>query len=273
MKFGAITLVLLLTAVRAFAGSDRVSAPGPVDLPGSRDAFYCQTTSESWNAFNASSGFQSEEADDIPASYVGYTVGEVTIYVAEWAAGWQDPTSITVNFYNAACPPNMTADYSMVVPYQSCTASLVYSGSWYVYSVLVPLPEWVTIGTSTSVGAVVNQDWGQNPPYCGLVLCDTVAGCGGYWAGDFWGYPRWTPFSDYFGYSLDLAYCIGFSGIGHDEHCACCFADGHCEMRYQGDCEQDGGQYQGDLVYCDPNPCIPTAAKSTTWGKIRSDYR
>ena len=273
MKIGAIALLLLSIASGAFAGSDWISAPGPVDLPEARDSFYCQTTSTDWNAFNASSGFSSEMADDIPATYAGQSVSEVTFYVAQWYGGWTPFTSITVNFYDASCPPNQTADYSFEVPYGECTVEQVYAGSWYVYSVFIYLPSVITIGTTTSIGGVVNQDWGQNPPYCGLVTCDQVAGCGGYWAAEYWGYPRWSPFSDYLGYDMDVAYCLGYSGIPDDEYGACCFADGHCEVLNPSGCDYYGGQYQGNYTPCDPNPCVPSQTKSTTWGQIRGAYR
>ena len=273
MKVGPILCVMLCVAVQSFAGSDRVFAPGPVNLPASRYSWYCQNTAEDWNAFNASSSFFSEEADDIPAEFNGTTLTEVTFYVAEWGAGWVNPTSITVNFYNAACPPGQTADISIEVPYYMCTASEVYAGSWYVYSVIIPLDRVVTIGPTTSIGGVVNQDWGLNAPYCGLVFSDPVQGCEGYWAGDYWGYPRWSPFSSYLGMERDLAYCLGGGGIGHDVPGACCFADGHCESVYSSQCYDDGGEYQGDGVPCNPNPCEPSPAKNTTWGKIKSDYR
>lgn len=209
MKLGAIVLMLLSIAVSAYADSAYVHGDGVMNLPEQRDAIYCQTTSSSWNALNASTGFNSEMADDIPASYVGTEVNEVTFYAAEWAGGWNPFTSMKVNFYNASCPPNMTADFAFDVAYGDCTVQQVYAGGWFVYSIFVPLPQSVTIGTTTSIGGIVNQNWGQNPPYCGLVICDTVAGCGGYWAGDYWGYPRWTALGSYLGYPVDVAYCIG----------------------------------------------------------------
>jgi hypothetical protein len=273
MKIGALALLFLSIAVSAFAGADRVQAPGPVDLPGSRDAIYCQTTSTDWNALNASSGFNSELVDDIPDAYAGFPVSDVTFYVAEWSGGWTPFTSMTVNFYDASCPPNQTADFSFEVPYWMCTVEQVYAGDWFVYSVLVPLPTAITIETMTSIGGVVNQDWGQSQPFCGLVICDAVADCGGYWAGDFWGYPRWSPVSSLMGYDVDIAYCLGYTGIGGGTYGACCFADDHCEMRSGEGCGSDGGQFQGDGTSCDPNPCVPSPAKSTTWGQIRGTYR
>jgi hypothetical protein len=273
MKGCAITIVMLLVAIPVLAGDGWVSAPGPASLPSSRYDWYCQTTTSSWNAFNASSAFGSEMADDVPVQYAGYAVTEVTFYVAQWGYEWSNPTSITVNFYNTACPPGATADVSFEVPWSSCTVSVVYSGDWEVRSVFIPLPGQVEIGQATSIGGVVNQNWGQVAPYCGLVLCDTVTGCEGYWAGDYWGYPRWTPYSYYFGYGMDLAYCLGGGGIGHDEIGACCFADGHCETTYESTCDYESGEYQGNGTHCDPNPCEPSPAKTTTWGQIKGDYR
>jgi hypothetical protein len=211
MKLTAIVLMLLSIAVTAYAwDSQSVSAPGPVDLPEMREAIYCQSTASDWNANNASVGFGSEMADDIPVAYAGTDVNEVTLYVAQWGAAWSNPAGMIVNFYNGVCPPGMAADASFTVPWAQCTAQLVYNGGWVVYSVLIPLPQSYTVGATTSIGGIVDQGWGQNPPYCGLVFSGPISGCGqGYWDGDFWGFPRWSPFSNYFGYQLDMAYCIG----------------------------------------------------------------
>jgi len=210
MKVALIALALLSIGASAYAwDSAYVFSPGDVNLPEVREAFYCQQPSTGWGAWNASSGFNSEEADDIPATYAGQGVTEVVLYVAEWGGGWTNPQGMIVNFYNQSCPPNQVADYSFSVPWAQCTASMVYNGSWYVYEVLIPLGGTVTLGSTTSLGGIVDQNWGQNAPYCGLTFCDTVAGCEMYWSGAYWGYPRWSPYSSYFGYPGDMAYCIG----------------------------------------------------------------
>ncbi len=105
MRIAAIALLLLTVAGGAFAwDSANVTAPGPVNLPEVREAFYCQQPSTSWNANNASVAFSSEMADGIPATYAGMNVTEVTLYVAEWGGGWTNPQGMIVNFYNASCP-------------------------------------------------------------------------------------------------------------------------------------------------------------------------
>jgi hypothetical protein len=38
---------------------------------------------------------------------------------------------------------------------------------------------------------------------------------------------------------------------------ACCFADGSCQLLTAAECVAAGGQYFGDNVPCDPNPCVP----------------
>lgn len=211
MKIAAIVLTLLAVAVSAQA-FDPAFVNGPdtgIQPPAVREAFYCQPASSGWGAWNASIGFNSEEADDIPASLAGQNVTEVTFYVAEWGGGWTNPQSMIVNFYNSACPPGYNYDQHFDIPWSQCTATQVYAGSWYVYEVLIPLGTTVTLGTPMSIGGVVGQNWGQNGPYCGLVFTDTFQGCEMYWAGDYWGYPRWSPYSAYFGYQGDMAYCLG----------------------------------------------------------------
>jgi hypothetical protein len=209
MKAVVFALSLLAIATSAFAGSAVYQSSDHFTLPEVRDSFYCQSVSASWNATNASSAFNSEMADDIPG-FSGSAVSQVTMYVAEWGGGWVDPQSFTFNFYVGVCPPNMTADATYTINWADLTPTLVYSGGWYVYQITGNLPSSYTIGAATSLGGFSNNNWGQNAPYCGLVVCDVPNGCGeGYWAGDFWGAPRWTPFSFYFGYTWDVAYCLG----------------------------------------------------------------
>ncbi len=49
---------------------------------------------------------------------------------------------------------------------------------------------------------------------------------------------------------------------------ACCYPDGRCEFVPECVCHA-GNWVQGP---CDPNPCVPTAARITTWGEIKSRY-
>ncbi len=50
---------------------------------------------------------------------------------------------------------------------------------------------------------------------------------------------------------------------------ACCLA-GRCQEIYRGDCELQGGVFQGENTDCFPNPCLPP--KPTTWGRVKKMY-
>lgn len=54
---------------------------------------------------------------------------------------------------------------------------------------------------------------------------------------------------------------------------ACCFPDGHCEVRNTDICREVGGLPVGPCVPCDPNPCDPTPIREQTWGALRARYR
>ncbi|MDM7915512.1 MAG: hypothetical protein ACE15D_14450 [Candidatus Eisenbacteria bacterium] len=51
---------------------------------------------------------------------------------------------------------------------------------------------------------------------------------------------------------------------------ACCLADGQCTITTEEACD---GEYMGDGVDCDPNPCEPSAVQYSTWGAIKSTFR
>ncbi len=189
----------------------------PLNLPDVRDAIYCQAPSSGWGAMNASEPFDAEMADDIPADLAGSGISGVTLYMAQWGGGHQGATSVDVNFYFSACPPGMTADLAYTVPWGDITVTNVYAGSWYVDQLDIPLPEGVTIVNPMSIGWQINNDWGQNPPYCGSTISDAVQGCEGYWAGDYWGYPRWTAISSYYGTPYDMAYCLEGGAVATEE--------------------------------------------------------
>jgi hypothetical protein len=54
---------------------------------------------------------------------------------------------------------------------------------------------------------------------------------------------------------------------------ACCLADGSCQNLLPEDCLAQGGTPQGPGSTCDGVVCPPTATETTTWGRIKSDYR
>lgn len=212
MRVVTVLFALAFLATAAWAEDPAsVRADGPVNLPDVLEAFYCQQPHSGWSAMNASSPFNSEMADDIPADLAGNDITQVTFYVAIWGGNWQDPQSFTVNFYDGACPPAMNPTVSYTVPWNEIDATFVYQGSWYVKEIVVTLPDAVTITENMSIGGLSNHGWGQNAPYVGLCLTDDYVyfGCGGgYWAGDYWGLPRWSPFSSYWGFQVDMAYCL-----------------------------------------------------------------
>ncbi|MDM7916099.1 MAG: hypothetical protein QUU85_12655 [Candidatus Eisenbacteria bacterium] len=276
-----LSVGFLALAATAFAlpQSAAVFSDDAVNLPGVRDGLYEQLPGINWNAFNASSGFGSELADDIPADLEGRYVGAVVLYVAEWGSvPWRPFTSLTVNFYDQSCPPNQVATQSYSVPYDWLNATQVYAGDWNVYQCTAQLDSPYLLGSTTSMGAVVDQDWGENPPYCGLAVADVVYwGCESQWDGDYFGCPRWTPASYYFGEPVDLAYALDDGGVG-DISVVCCFPDGHCSVMAWFYCYDLGGEiHNGES--CDPNPCPPPTTSvpeepqgvsHVSWGEVRA---
>ena len=54
---------------------------------------------------------------------------------------------------------------------------------------------------------------------------------------------------------------------------ACCLPEGVCLQGTEADCRTAGGNYLGDGIPCDPDPCGSTPTKATTWGRIKSGFR
>ncbi|MEZ4647980.1 MAG: hypothetical protein R3E97_04195 [Candidatus Eisenbacteria bacterium] len=53
---------------------------------------------------------------------------------------------------------------------------------------------------------------------------------------------------------------------------ACCATDGTCTETTEVQCAGTGGEYLGDFVSCDPNPCnVPVVG--TSWGGVKSIFR
>jgi hypothetical protein len=217
MKAAALALGFLALAAPVLAvESSHYHSTIPLQLTEPRcSVFYCQHPSSAWMAVNASSGFFSEVVDDLPGEFQGGSLTGAVHYVAEWGAGWVNPQSFTWEVFNGDCPPEVNPVASFTVDWSQLDPVLLYTGGWTVYQITGYWYNHVYIGAHTTLGGFSNNNWGENAPYCGLVICDEVSGCGeGYWAGEYWGYPRWTPLSMVIGYS-DVAYCaIGFgSGV------------------------------------------------------------
>jgi hypothetical protein len=196
LSFYSLVACLVLAIIAPFSAGARSSAPvAPND--GGR-WFYVQPPAVPYIWRNASSGYMSILADDILPSFAGQNVTSVSVWVVESGTTWMNPTGVRIDFHGAQCPPSMTADASYTVAYASCTATLVYSGSFIVYQVDVPLPGAYTLGSAASVAAMVIQNWGQNAPKVGLCMTgnNVVYGCGGaYYDFQIGGYPRWSPIS------------------------------------------------------------------------------
>ncbi|MFN0151741.1 MAG: hypothetical protein ACKVU1_13655 [bacterium] len=175
---------------------------GGILLPDSQDdapglaggAFHCQTSLE--GSANASTGVQSEMADDIPASLAGLQITEVTLLVAEWLAAWVQPDGIEIKFYNGACPPQLAPtttfsfDWSELVGFRRTDIGPPFT----VYEMTATLPAPIVITPPMSIGAVVRNSWGANAPYCGFMFGseNVIAGCGGFYVAAPPQFPRWT---------------------------------------------------------------------------------
>jgi hypothetical protein len=186
-------------------------SPEPAHTCATRDAFYCQPPI--WASANASSGYGSEIADDIPRALEGQNFNVVSFYVSEWLAPWTDPQGLVVNIYDDACPPPLAPYRHYEFVWSELGPEQVYYQPGYmtVYMVTATLPETVTITTHMSIGGYVLNDWGDVAPYCGFCLTEFDAGYG--CDELFWDDPpndviRWTRFYDAFGYHADLAYCL-----------------------------------------------------------------
>ncbi len=53
---------------------------------------------------------------------------------------------------------------------------------------------------------------------------------------------------------------------------ACCLASGECMVLPEVECIAQGGDYYGDNVPCDPNPCPIVPVEESSWGQIKSRY-
>jgi hypothetical protein len=180
-----------------------------------RDAFYCQAPYGL--SINASTGFASEVADDVPAIHAGIAVTDVTLYVAEWLAPWVDPSGLELNVYSGGCPPAQVPDEHFEFSWDDVDATLYMEyppTQLTVYEATVHLSHAVILQSETSIGARVAMSWGQDPPFCGFASTplDEIHGCGEmYWEAPYNTppAPRWTTVSTVVGYSFDLAYCLG----------------------------------------------------------------
>ena len=174
-----------------------------------RDMFYCQPPIGM--AFNASTAFDAELADDVPDALNGQTFNQVGFNVLEWGSTWMNPTGCYVNIYLGECPPTMNPDTSYYFLWADLAPVYQNLDGYDTYYCTATLPDTWTISEPMSIGFVVDNSWGQNAPYCGVATTNFDAwygDCVAYWAGDYWGFPRWSSASAY-GYNIDVGFCLG----------------------------------------------------------------
>ncbi len=259
--------VLLLLLAMVFSSVAEGTPPSgyrtwaPVDLPPPPDQMpwyenlwdfqHSQLPSPYLVTINSSTGFGTEVVDDVPENLYDLCANHWGFYIAEYGGAWQDPAGIIISaYYGSVCPPELAPIRTRYVPWGDIIddwtewvlplagwKQLVYEepGCFTCYRVLLELcHDQLHIRHSTSVSIVVDNTWGEDPPYCGVVMTGDheVFACGeAYWDGDFWAAPRWTPISEaYSGIPVDLAYGVC--------HCA-----------------------------------SPTASEVSTWGAVKALYR
>jgi hypothetical protein len=122
------------------------------------------------------------------------------------------------------------------------------------------------------------------PPQFGRLAAAAVTNCDSVFKGAIFSFPDWTPAIDIFGVPYDASQELVCWWIPPpDPQGACCLPDGGCQIAYPDYCQGQGGVYKGDHTTCSPqNPCDPTSdvsdrpgaeTRSTTWGRIKGDYR
>jgi hypothetical protein len=210
MKTLVVAVVLLLTAGWALAQSptdmklgEAVEAPPPPDYE-----FYCQPPHPYLWTFNASTAFGSESADDIPDEFVGMSIVDIVFYVGQWGGPWID-TGVHVNIYYSECAPGLSPDATYYFAWDELITEVIYDdpGNFAAYRCKGYFPAPIVIVEDMSIGFQVETDWGDIPPYAGVVMTDDYV--------TFGGYPRWTTTSGYSGIPVDVAYCLS-DGAGGD---------------------------------------------------------
>ncbi len=217
----ALTFLLLLNAAFALADGHLIfGAKEPVGTVPVLDAFHCQPLNPYWNVHQASSGYGTEFADDIPSEFLGTMIYEVSLYVGEFYGDWIDPDGVVLNFYNSACLPDLDPDLTYNFAWADIPKEMVYDGSWRVYLVTLVLPIPVMVQDEMSLGAFVDNSWGTDEPFCGVGITDyddVYGACDGAVEALDWGFPRWTYSSHYTGLGLDLAYCLTTGSVAVED--------------------------------------------------------
>jgi hypothetical protein len=163
-----------------------------------------------WWTINASSCFGSELADDIPEDVAEMALYGVIFYALEWGGYWMQPAGFTVSIYGNDCPPDLEGTgfyYDWGNPGMSSVVVYDDPGWMTGYEVTQMFDVPICIAPPVSIG--FQLDLAMGPPYGGVTMTNDydVYGCGqAYWDATYWGYPRWTAVSTYFGTQADVAY-------------------------------------------------------------------
>jgi hypothetical protein len=220
-------------------------------------------------------GLETELANDF------YFTSDQTIGLARWWGGYYNnngcsdigyATNWNLRFYNdSGCMPN-----NIIAEYPNAFAN---ETSVYCQGGLYPIFVYEVGNINVYCAANTLYWFGVQaadhtfPPQCGRLASAGVVGCDTAFKSAYFSYPDWTPAIDVFGFSFDASQ--EFDNIAEIDWGpgACCFEDGQCASLRWDECWMCGGNYQGNDVPCDPNPCVPSPTKSTTWGRVKGDYR
>lgn len=108
MVIAILSFLLIVNAGFALAEAPLIhGAKEPMGPAPMRDAFYCQPLNPYWNVHQASTGYSSGVADDIPLEFLGTMIHAVSLYVGEFYGDWIDPDGVVLNIYNSECLPSL----------------------------------------------------------------------------------------------------------------------------------------------------------------------
>ena len=220
--------MLTLLAILALGATSALASPASIDAGGfgaafqtDRAIFYSQVATGGPYALaagNASVAYASEIADDIPASLAGQSFNQVGCYGIQWGAAGVVPNGLYIRIYNGDCPPDQVATTTYYMTWAQMTTVNQNDPSYWVYYMEAMLPAPVVISGNMSIGFQLDTGTVQAAPYAGILNTDIVYGCGeAYRDGAFWGYPRWTPYSQSTGGAqMDVAYSLGLETTAVD---------------------------------------------------------
>jgi hypothetical protein len=113
------------------------------------------------------------------------------------------------------------------------------------------------------------------PPQVGRLASMGVVNCESVFKSAFFAFPDWVAAIDVFGVDVDFSQQFEDIEGAPSDWGACCIGDqGECRtLLGESACEELGGVWQGYGVPCTPNRCDVTPVQSTTWGRIKGQFR